>query len=179
MADWSAIFLRTTAGASESIAAIGYAAFSIAMAAGRFTGDRLTARLGPERLLRWNGALATGGLLLMLLLARPATSVLGFAIVGAGFATVVPLVFSAAGRTRGIDPGAALATTTTLGYAGFLIGPPFIGFLAQLFTLRYALAVIAGTSALLVILAPCVSSRVVTSRRSKSSPGAEALAETA
>jgi MFS family permease len=152
MADWSAVFLREVAHASEALAATGYAAFAIAMATARFAGDQLTARLGSVLLLRCSGALAGAGLLVALLFPQPALVLLGFAAVGAGFATVVPIIFSAAGRTPGEDPGAALATTTTLGYTGFLIGPPFIGFAAELIGLRGALGLIVVTSASLFLL---------------------------
>jgi MFS family permease len=81
---------------------------------------------------------------------------IGFACVGAGFATIVPMVFSAAGRSRGIAPGVAMATVTTMGYFGFLAGPPFIGITAELLGLRCALGIIAATSLLIVILSPAL-----------------------
>ncbi len=156
MADWSAIYLRDTAGAGEGLAAVGYAAFSIAMAAGRFSGDTLAARYGPVILVRTGGAIAAAGLGLALLIGQSAAALIGFAAVGAGFATIVPQVLSAAGRTPGIAPGPALAVATTLGYTGFLIGPPLIGFVAELAGLRAAFGIIAAMSAVAVILAPSV-----------------------
>jgi len=83
-------------------------------------------------------------------------ALIGFACVGAGFATIVPMVFSAAGRSRGIAPGVAMATVTTMGYFGFLAGPPFIGITAELLGLRCALGIIAATSLLIVILSPAL-----------------------
>jgi predicted MFS family arabinose efflux permease len=156
MADWTGVFLRNVAGSSEAVAAAGYAAFSVAMAAGRFGGDGLTVHLGPVTIVRISGVLAAAGLALALLFGQSVPALIGFAAVGAGFATVVPQVFSAAGRTTGMSSGAALATVSTLGYFGFLLGPPAIGFLAEAVGLRAALGVIVLTSALLIVLAPSV-----------------------
>ena len=156
MADWSALYLRDFTGANEGIAAAGFAAFSVAMAFTRLSGDALSARFGAESLVRLGSALAAVGLSLSLLVPHAAVALLGFAAVGAGFATIVPQVFSAAGRTPGIEAGPALAMTTTLGYTGFLIGPPLIGFVAEWIGLRGALGIVVATSALAVVLAPCV-----------------------
>ncbi|MES2923049.1 MAG: MFS transporter [Verrucomicrobiota bacterium] len=156
MADWSAVFLRQATGASEGLAAAGYAAFSITMAIGRFSGDWLSTRFGPVTLVRLSGSIATLGMALALFSPSPMTGLIGFACVGAGFATVVPMAFTAAGRTPGVSAGVALATASTIGYFGFLLGPPLIGFAAELIGLRGALALILVTSALIVALAPVV-----------------------
>jgi MFS family permease len=156
IADWSAIFLRDSVGASEGLAATGYAAFSIAMAAARFLGDALCARFGAVTLVRAGSTLAAVGLAFGLVIDSPAAVLLGFAAVGAGFATIVPQVFSAAGRTPGIAPGPALAMVTTVGYTGFLVGPPLIGFAAEHLGLRAALGIIVAMSAATIVLAPSV-----------------------
>jgi fucose permease len=156
MADWSAVYLQRSVGTSEGLAAVGYGAFSIAMAAGRFTGDWLSAHFRPVNLVRSGGLLAVTGLLLALLARHPVLALLGFACVGAGFATIIPIAFSAAGRTPGIPPGIAMATVTTMGYFGFLAGPPLIGFTAELLGLRCALGIIVATSSMIVMLAPVV-----------------------
>ena len=163
MADWSAVFLRQITGASEGVAAAGYAAFSITMAIGRFSGDWLSARIGPVSLVRLSGAFATAGMGLALARPSPIAGLIGFACVGGGFATVVPMAFTAAGRTPGTSSGVALATATTIGYFGFLLGPPIIGFAAELLGLRAALALILLTSLLITALAPAVR-RALTSR---------------
>lgn len=168
MADWSAVFLLQVTGATEGIAAAGYAAFSIAMAVCRFCGDRLAQRLGSVQLVRLSGFLATAGLALALLDGRPVSALIGFAAVGAGFATVVPQVFSAAGNVPGVPSGPALATVTTMGYLGFLIGPPFIGLLAEAVGLRLSLGTILLTSLLLILLAPTL--RIPSRRRRSHSP---------
>ncbi|HEY1084965.1 MAG TPA: MFS transporter [Prosthecobacter sp.] len=159
MADWSAVFLRDVVQASEGTAAAGYAAFSIAMALGRFAGDGLAAWLGPVLLVRCSGVLAVAGMGLALGAGSPVLALVGFAAVGAGFATVVPQVFSAAGSTPDVRPGPAVAAVVSLGYLGFLLGPPVIGLLAEGLGLRPALGVILLTSFLLVVLAASVGPR--------------------
>lgn len=156
MADWSAVYLRSVANSSEAVAAAGYAVFSVAMAVARFSGDWLASRLGPVSVVRLGSAVAAGGLSLALFRGDSASALIGFAAVGAGFATIVPQVFSAAGRTPGMDPGPALATATTVGYSGFLIGPPLIGFAAQAIGLRGALGLVVAMSVVAIILAPNV-----------------------
>ena len=156
MADWSAVYLRNIIGSSESIAASGYATFSVAMALGRFLGDYVTTKFNPANLVRCGGALAATGLVLALAFTNSATTLIGFALVGAGFATVVPIVFSAAGNRRDISPGLALASVSSLGYLGFLIGPPLIGFAAALFGLRPALGILIATSMTAAVLAASV-----------------------
>ena len=159
IADWSGVYLRTVRATPESIAALGYAAFSIAMALGRFFGDGLTARFGPVRLVRAGGSLAALGLLVALVIPGATATLLGLAGVGLGFSAIVPIVFSAAGRTPGLDPGMALAVVTTTGYLGFLVGPPLIGLVAQLVGLQLALGIIVATSLLSVALGRAVAPR--------------------
>lgn len=158
MADWTGVFLHKVQGATEAVAAAGYAAFSIAMAVGRFSGDALVARLGSVKLVRASGLVAAAGLVIGLFTSSPWISLAGFALVGAGCSTVVPCVFSAAGRMHGVPTGVALAAVTTMGYFGFLIGPPLIGFAAQLLGLRGALALLIGTSLLVAALASTLRS---------------------
>jgi len=159
MADWSAVYLRKGVGASESVAAAGYAVFSVAMAAGRFLGDFLTARFPAAGLVRAGGMLATTGVLLAVLWDSAGAVMVGFGLVGAGFATVVPLVFTAAGNTPGVAPGIALSSVSSLGYLGFLLGPPTIGLAAELIGLGPALGIVAATSLLATALAPALKPR--------------------
>ena len=158
MADWSGVYLRNNLLTGEGLAAAGYAAFSLAMAAGRFLGDGLSARFGPVTLVRAGGILAATGLAVALVFGQPVAALIGFGCVGTGFATVVPMVFTAAGRTPGISPGVAIASVTTLGYLGFLAGPPVIGFVAELIGLREALGILVLTSLTVASLASALES---------------------
>jgi MFS family permease len=152
VADWSAVYLSTSLGAGTTTAAAAFAAFSLALAAGRFTGDRLVARLGGDRVVRAGGALAALGLGLTLLIGHAPVAVLGFALVGAGLSCVFPVVLSAAARTPGPPPSAAIAAVCTVGYLGFLIGPPTIGGLAELLGLPAALGLVVALCALIAAL---------------------------
>jgi fucose permease len=154
--DWSAIYLHKSLGAGTAFAATAFAAFSVAMAVGRLSGDWLTSRLGATRLLRSGGALAALGLTATLLLGRPALAIGGFGLIGLGLANVVPTLFSAAGRSRSLAPRVAIAAVASTGYAGLLAGPPLIGFVAQAFTLTRALIVVVACCALIALLAPMV-----------------------
>ncbi len=142
MADWSAVYLHSSLATSAAFAAAGYAGFSLAMTVGRLSGDRLTHRFGPVVLVRVGGLLAAAGLGVALVVGRSVPAVAGFALVGAGLSLVAPLVYSRAGRTPGVSPAAALAAVATMGYTGFLLGPPIIGAVAQALSLRDALGLI-------------------------------------
>jgi len=156
MADWTAVYLRDVSGASPGPAAAGFAAFSLMMTAGRVIGDRLTARVGAERLGRGGGALVAAGILAAVLFPRPWVATVGFGAVGAGLSTLYPSVLAAGGRLAlrtNAAPAATIAALSTLAFTGFLIGPPIIGFLAELLTLRGALAAVALAGVVVATLA--------------------------
>jgi fucose permease len=153
MADWSAVYLHESLGTDAGFAAAGYAAFSVAMAAGRFGGDVLRARLHAVPLVRLSGAVAAVGLGLGLLVGQPLAMLAGFACVGLGLSNVVPVLFTAAGRTPGVPTSTGVAAVASFGYFGFLIGPPVIGFVAQLTTLTWGLGVLVLFLALIALLA--------------------------
>ncbi|MDH2430564.1 MFS transporter [Sphaerisporangium sp. TRM90804] len=140
-ADWSSVYLRGDLGSSDGFAAAAYAAFSITMTAGRLVGDRLAARLGPVRLVRWCGVLAGAGLGAALLVHHPVAGVIGFACFGAGLSCTVPQVFSAAGNRDPARAGRALARVASTGYLGMLLGPVLIGAVSELIGLPRALAI--------------------------------------
>jgi predicted MFS family arabinose efflux permease len=156
MGDWSAVYLNNTLRTGPGFAAAGYAAFSVSMAFGRLFGDGFTERLGPARLVRSCGALAAIGLGVALAVGQPFVALVGFACAGAGFSIVFPAALSAAGRTEGMATGPALAAVSTTAYTGFLVGPPFIGFLAELTDLGYALYLVVALSVAIVIFAGAV-----------------------
>jgi MFS family permease len=149
--DWSAVYLRESLGTMASTAAMGFAVFSLAMALGRFAGDRLARRMGPVRLLRLSASLATGGLALSLISRQPAIALLGFAVVGLGVANLIPILFSAAGRTHGVPAGTAIAAVATTGYFGFLAGPPLIGLAADAVGLPAALGIVCAACAVIAV----------------------------
>jgi predicted MFS family arabinose efflux permease len=155
VADWSAVYLKDTLGTTAAFAALGYAGFSVAMAAGRLTGDRLAARFGPVWLVRGGSLIAAAGMAAGLASGSPVGGVAGFAVLGAGLSGVAPQVFLAGGRADPERPGQGLARVVGLSYLGMVGGPPAVGGLASLTGLRLALwlpvalilasAVLAGT----------------------------------
>ncbi len=130
LVDWSALLLEERTGASPASAALGYSAFSIAMAACRFAGDRIILRVGAMRVMVIGGLAMFAGLALAVLSTNFVMSSCGFALVGLGAANVVPLLFGAAARIPGMHAGAGVAAVATLGYGGLLLAPPVLGWVA-------------------------------------------------
>jgi len=168
MADWTAVYLKQVLGAGPGLAAQGYAVFSAAMACFRFLGDIITTRLGPLLTVRVGSLVAAAGLIWALSVFSPHWALPGFAAVGAGFSVIIPLAFGSGGRVPSINPGTGIATVTGIGYVGFIVGPPAIGFASQLVTLRYALGIVVACCLISALLAG--SMRLLTS----SSPAEQA-----
>jgi MFS family permease len=157
VADWSAILLREWRDASESTAAIGLTAFSATMGLGRLAADPLRERLGAQRLLRLGAAVALVGLVPVLLPLGIGAAVAGFAVLGAGLASLFPLALLLGSRAPGQSAAAGIAAVSTAGYAGFLAGPATIGFLAETSSLPAALAVLVPLALVVALLAPRAS----------------------
>ncbi len=151
MADWSAVYLHDALAASPAVAATGFAAFSLTMAAGRLGGDRLVRHLGAGPLVRASSSLAALGLTAALVVGEPLVAIVGFALVGLGIANIIPILFSAAGRMEGARAGTALAAVATTGYVGFLAGPPLIGLAAEAVSLRVALGLVSVACTLVAV----------------------------
>lgn len=139
IADWSALYMNKEIGQSEAFSALTFGAFATAMTIGRIFGDYFTGKYGKRNMLIFNSLAAIAGLSLALLTAIPFIVLLGFFIVGLSLATIVPIVYSTAGNTEGVAPSVGIAMATTIGYAGFFVGPPVIGYIADAFSLRIGL----------------------------------------
>jgi len=140
--DWSAVYARAEAGAAIALAPLAYAAYSLAMAAGRLLGDAVIARLGAARVLRLSGLLAAAGVgLVVFIQALPATFP-GLVIAGLGLSNLVAIIFGAAGRAHPGGAGPGVATASTMGYLGFLVGPPLIGLISAVAGLPAAFALV-------------------------------------
>jgi MFS family permease len=168
--DWSAVYLRDNLGTSAGLAAAGFGAFSVAMAASRFAGDRLAVRRGPARLVRLGGLTAAAGRALGLAIDRPAAVIAGFALFGAGVAPVVPIAFSAAGRLGGPGGARVLGRVVTFGYVGSVLGPLIIGGLSELTSLRLALVLPVGLAAAISLGAGRVDATPEDRRASPAAP---------
>jgi MFS family permease len=138
---WSAVYLRDNLGASAGLAALAYAGFSVAMAFGRLSGDRLAIRLGPVAVMRLCGLVAAAGLSLALLSGSPAGAIAGFTVFGAGLSCTFPLLLSAAGNVNPAQPSYGISRVAGVGYVGMLGGPVLIGGLASGWGLTTALTV--------------------------------------
>lgn len=150
--DWSAVYLRETLKSPAGEAAFGFVAFTLMMTFGRLTGDMLTLRLGPAKIVRGGGLLALAGMLLFLLSPWPWLAIAGCALVGAGIACPFPLVITAAANNASIPPGRAISAMATVGYSGTLLGPPLIGGVAELISLRGALGLLCLTALVMLLL---------------------------
>jgi predicted MFS family arabinose efflux permease len=144
MLDWSALYLTTMRGMDHNQAGLGYALFSIAMTIGRLNGDRVVNAMGRYQVLLLGSLCAAIGLALAITIDSAIASLIGFMLVGVGASNVVPILFSAAGNQRVMPANLAIASVTTVGYAGILAGPAVIGLIAQISSLTFALACVAA-----------------------------------
>jgi predicted MFS family arabinose efflux permease len=157
-ADWLALFLTDERGATASLAAFGYAVFAVAMAAGRFSGTAVAERLGRHGAVRVGGMVSFAGVLLTVLGPGLASAYVGAALWALGVCLVFPAAVSAGGEAP-YRPADAIAAVTTIGYGGFLLGPPLIGLLADRVGLGRALLALLVLAAGIAALAPAVRSR--------------------
>ena len=142
MFDWSGLYFKDVVRAPSSLVILGYASFMIMMASGRFLSDFVTSKIGRKRLLQICGIMISTGLYTAVLFPYLITSTVAFMMVGLGVSSIVPSVYSAAGRHARVPPGIALATVASVSFLGFLMGPPMIGYISQAAGLRYSFAVI-------------------------------------
>jgi fucose permease len=150
-ADWAAVYLAGPLRATGVVPGLGYTAFSLAMVTVRLSGNRLLTRFRPDRLLPALAVVATLGFAAALLIAQPVAALLGFGCLGIGLASVVPAVFSAAGRIPGLPAGTAVATASACGWAGIVCGPPVIGRLSAWASLPVALGLLPLLTAFVVV----------------------------
>ena len=152
MADWSTNYMEKIAGASKALAPIGLSSFALAMTIGRFFGDSARIKFGDRTLMIYLGLISTLGLTVTLLFIHPFAVIAGLFITGLGLSSIVPIAYSIAGNTKNLSPGVGLAMVTTVGYSGFLFGPPIIGFVADWQSLRLALAAVAVLFVVMTLL---------------------------
>ena len=153
MADWSSLYYRQIINQPHVVSAMGYTAFALFMSIGRFLGDPLIERWGYKTVLKGNGMLIAVGMVLSLSTSIPSLVIIGFALVGLGVSSVFPVVYILATKEKSMMPSAALAAVSSVGFVGFLVGPPIIGFIAQLIGLRLALTVVVLLGALIFFMA--------------------------
>ena len=151
MYDWCVLYLKQEVGMPQDQAAAGYAVFAGAMAAARFGGDYLRAHISEQALLRHCATLTTVAMAAVLLTGSPWLSLVGYALIGVGLAPIVPILFTAASRVPGTSSAAAIAAVSSIGYSGFLVGPPLIGVIAHNWSLTAAMGVVVVAAGALAI----------------------------
>ena len=151
MFDWSGVYFKDVVLAPQSLVVLGYATFMVMMSVGRFIGDAVILRIGRKRTMQLSGIIISMGMALSVVFPYIVTATIGFMMVGLGVSTNVPSVYSVAGRNEKVPPGIALAMVASVSYLGFLMGPPLIGYISALSSLRYSYAVI-GCFGLLITL---------------------------
>jgi MFS family permease len=142
MFDWSGVYFKDIVEAPGPLVILGYTSFMIMMASGRFLGDGLINKFGRERVMQISGVMISGGLFTAVFLPYIIPCTIAFMLVGLGVATIVPTVYSMAGKNPTVPPGEALTIVSSVSFLGFLMGPPVIGHIAQNFGLQFSFAFI-------------------------------------
>lgn len=153
MFDWSGVYFKEIVKAPGPLVILGYTSFMIMMAGGRFLGDRLIHKYGRKRVLQISGLLISTGLFTSVFLPYLIPSTLAFMLVGLGVSTIVPTVYSIAGKNATVAPGEALTIVSSVSFLGFLMGPPVIGFIAEAAGLQFSFAFIGIFGVLIAFMA--------------------------
>ncbi len=144
MFDWSGVYFKEVVKAEGSLVSLGYASFMIMMATGRFVGDKLAAKFSRKKMVQASGILIFSGMMFAVLFPYLITATIGFLVVGFGVSTIIPLLYSTVGKADlEVSKGIAIATVSSIGFLGFLMGPPLIGYIAELAGLKYSFISIA------------------------------------
>jgi MFS family permease len=142
MFDWSGIYFKDVVHAPASLVVLGYTSFMVMMAFGRFIADYFVSKMGRKRLMQIGGVMISTGLFTAVFFPYLISCTLAFMLVGLGVSSMVPSVYSAAGKHSKVPTGIALATVSSVSFLGFLMGPPLIGYISEAAGLRYSFAVI-------------------------------------
>lgn len=143
MFDWTGVYFDKIINTSDAMTQLGFVAFMSTMAGGRLVADYLITKLGAKRMVRMSGVLIFTGITITVLFPYLIPAIIGLLITGFGVSSVVPLTYGLAGQSKTMPASQALAAVSTLGFLGFLIAPPLIGFVAEGYSLRVAFAGIA------------------------------------
>ena len=142
MFDWSGVYFKDVIKAPGPLVILGYTSFMIMMAGGRFLGDGLIRKFGRKTVLQISGIMISAGLFTAVFFPFVIPATIAFMFVGLGVSTIVPTVYSVAGKTPNVSPSVALTTVSSVSFLGFLMGPPIIGYIAELSSLRFSFAFI-------------------------------------
>ena len=159
MYDWSALYYQKVVNPDKTMATAAFVVYLVAMTSGRFVGDKLVTRSGIKAVLKFSGLFIFTGLITAVLLPYTLTVIVGFILVGFGVSCIVPMVFSLAGKSKNMSSSSALASISTVGYLGFVLVPPFVGYIAQIASLRLSFGIIAILGAVIVFLVSKLEAR--------------------
>lgn len=143
MYDWSALYFQKVVNPDKTMATASFVIYLIAMTSGRFFGDKLVTKIGIKTVLKFSGMFIFSGLMLAVLLPFSISVISGFILVGFGVSCIVPMVFSLAGKSKSMNSSSALASISTIGYLGFVLVPPFVGYISEMASLRLSFGIIA------------------------------------
>jgi predicted MFS family arabinose efflux permease len=142
MFDWSGVYFKDIVKVPDAFVVLGYSSFMIMMASGRFLGGRLITKFGKIKVMQVSGVFISIGLFIAVIFPYVLSSIFAFMIVGLGVSTIIPTLYSLAGKHPTIPTGEALTAVSSISFLGFLMGPPVIGYIAELFGLRFSFAFI-------------------------------------
>jgi MFS family permease len=152
MYDWSGIYFQNILHASPKLTTAAFVFFMTAVTLGRFLGDYAVMKFGIKHILLYSGIFITIGFLICFLLPFIYPTIVGYVLIGIGVSCVVPLVFSIAGRSTSLSSGSALTSISTIGYLGFLVVPPMVGFISEFLSMKWAFLVMAFLGGLMIFM---------------------------
>lgn len=152
MADWSSLFYKQVVGDGSKVNTTGYTAFALMMALGRLVGDKLVDRFGSRNVLMVDSLFIAMGFLIGTNILNSIGVIIGFGLIGIGVSTVIPIVYTLSGKNPGTPASISLATVSSIGFSGFLVGPPVIGYIAHGIGLRPALMILTLMGAVIFVL---------------------------
>ncbi|GAB1462768.1 MFS transporter [Pedobacter sp.] len=157
MMDWSGVYFKEIVNAPAKWVILGYATYSAMMTIGRFVGDKFIAAYGRKTMLQFCGALVSLGMFLSVVFPNLVIATIGFMLVGIGVSVIIPMIYSIAGNNDKMPASLAIAMVSSIGYFGFLMGPPLIGYISELFNLRYSFAMVGCFGVLISLLVRKIS----------------------
>ncbi len=152
MSDWSGLYFKDIVKVSEKLVPLGFAAYMVTMASGRFFADKAIEKWGRQRIIQAGGVLISLGLFLAVAFPSLPLTIVAFMIIGLGTSSIVPTIYSIAGQRTKIPTGIALTIVSSISFLGFLMGPPLIGYVSQATNLRYSYALIGVFGICIVVL---------------------------
>lgn len=157
MMDWSGVYFKEIVNAPAKWVILGYASYSAMMTIGRFVGDKFIASLGRKTMLQLCGVIISTGMFLSVAFPNLVLATIGFMLVGLGVSVIIPMTYTIAGNNHKIPSSLAIAMVSSIGYFGFLMGPPLIGYISELFNLRYSFALVGCFGILISLLVRKIS----------------------